>query len=99
MCIERKAGNCTLGSFVTLEGVEYWVDIDHELAMNEEVMLVATDGSGAINVNFEQVVTSHYVSPIERREAGTPKCERGLNTEPANSKCWLCGIANCDGHV
>ena len=79
MCIKRRAGNCTRTSFVTYQGSEYWVDVTDELAWQEEVSLVAVDGSGAEIVGFSVEVESHYLSPVERRALDKmPSCYKGL---------------------
>lgn len=78
MCIKRLAGDCPRYSFVTYNGDEYFIDIEDELAIQEKVMLVRSDETGAMIVGFSEEVESHYLSPIERRRIGYSPCEKGL---------------------
>ncbi len=78
MCVMRKAANCPRYSYITYKGKEYYIEVDFDLSMKEQVMIVATDGSGCEIVDFNDEVNSHFIFPLEKYRIKSSSCTKYL---------------------
>lgn len=77
MCIVRKIEECVYGSTVTIDE-RYYIISAATIAHIESlcmVVIIDKETKQTKAIPFGTIVTSHYLTPIERRRLGPSMCE------------------------